>query len=54
MRSVIFLPVQRLKDRSDVVDRNMPETSSIRTSVSIEHRLVTDRWTDRHRATAST
>ena len=32
----------------------MPKTSPIRLAVSIELRLVTDRQTDRHRATAST
>jgi len=32
----------------------MPKTSSIRSAVSIEHRLVTDTDTDGHRLTAST
>ena len=31
----------------------MPKTSSIRPSILIEHRLVTDRQTDRHWAIAS-
>jgi len=39
-------------------EASMPKTSSIRSAVSIEHRLVTDRQTDRqtdgHRAMAST
>ena len=32
----------------------MPKTSPIHSTVSTEHRLVTDRQTDRHRAVAST
>jgi len=32
----------------------MPKTSQIRSAISTEHQLVTDRQTDRHRAIAST
>jgi len=35
-------------------EAHMPKTSSIRPSVSIEHRLMTDGQTDRHRPMAST
>ena len=35
-------------------EAHMPKSSSIRSTVSIEHRLVTDRQTDRQRPVAST
>ena len=34
-------------------EAHMPKTSSIRSNVSTENRLVTDRQRDRHRAIAS-